>query len=280
METDIRAIQLKELEILKAVAEVCERHGLRYFLDGGTCLGAVRHQGFIPWDDDIDVGMPRQDYEKFRAVAPEELAPHHIGVVDSEKTVHNHRMFLKVHDTRTTFISPSEVMPDMWHGINIDIFPYDGYPADRWEAWRMRKELRVLWRVDYARRCPLPDRKPIDKLKRGVAAVIKLVFPHDWPHNRRTKLFTRYAPEACERSFMEVFGDLYIYPSDCILRTEKMPFEDAQFPCPADYETYLTIHYGDWRKLPPEEKRVAKHNGIHISLDKSYLDRWWEEKKA
>lgn len=65
---DIRAIQLKALDILQVVADICESHGLRYWLDSGTCLGAIRHGGFIPWDDDVDIGMPRKDFEKFRAL--------------------------------------------------------------------------------------------------------------------------------------------------------------------------------------------------------------------
>lgn len=275
MSVDLRALQLKELEILKAVADVCERHGLCYFLDGGTCLGAIRHKGFIPWDDDIDVGMPRPDYEKFLTIADQELAPHHIAVMRGEDTPHSTRMFLKVHDTETTYIRPNYQSSDVWQGVNIDIFPYDGYPDSEREAKFMRKKLDWLRRLDVARRWPQPRDTLLQKIKYLIAIFIRKL-PLNFFHKMRWKVMTKHSPETSQRSFMEVFGRLYVYPSDCVLRTEKHLFEDREFPCPADYETYLTLHYGDWRTLPPESERGLKHEGLYISLDKPYATRWWE----
>lgn len=280
MDIDVRAIQLKQLEILKAVADVCERNGLRYCLDGGTCLGAIRHQGFIPWDDDVDIGMPREDFDRFRQIAPQEL-PEHLQVLDFEKVRHSPQLHLKVHDIRSTLISKySFPFPDAHTGVFIDIFSYDAIPpaglARRW--WLLRKD--VLMRVNWLLRTYSRSDSLSEKLVGAAAGLLRRCLPFNWASLRLEKMLRRRDISTEKTAVLLVGRKRFEFPSACLLERAWVPFEDGQFPCPADYETYLTLHYGDWRTLPPEERRRHTHSILYISLDKSYLDRWWEEKKA
>ena len=114
-----------ELEMFKYYLAICEKHDLKYFLIGGTLLGAVRHKGFIPWDDDIDIGMPRPDYEKFLLVAQKEL-PEHIFLQTHNTDIEYPNCFAKLRNSDTTFIETSCKKLKINHGIYIDIFPLDG----------------------------------------------------------------------------------------------------------------------------------------------------------
>ena len=123
--SNLRKLQLMELDILKQVTELCERHGLRYFLLGGTFLGAVRHQGFIPWDDDIDIGMLREDFEKFRRICPQLLASH-LSYQSYTDEPTSHYIFDKVRLKDTYFSTKfSNRFIDIENGIFIDILVYD-----------------------------------------------------------------------------------------------------------------------------------------------------------
>ena len=276
MDADTRAIQLKELEILKQVAAICQRHGLRYFGDGGTCLGAVRHRGFIPWDDDIDIGMPRKDFDRFRQIAPKEL-PEYLALQDFEQVQHMHHMHLKVHDTRTTFVSRTfSGYPDAYTGVFVDIFAYDGWPsgglARRW--WRLRTAFlyRLNWLLrTYSRTGTLSGRAVT-----AAGAVLRKVLPYNWASLRLEKLLRRRDMEQEETAVLG-FGDFrWKFPTACLLEPKPLPFEDMQLPCPADTDTYLRILYGDYMTPPPESGRTATHPMAYFSLERSYKERWWD----
>ena len=274
MDIDIKAVQQRELEILKVVAEICERNGLRYFLDAGTCLGAVRHQGFIPWDDDVDIGMPRKDFERFRVIAKKEL-PEELRLWDYNEAAYGRNMFLKVHDVRTTYFEAVlRPCPDVWTGIYVDIFPYDGFPAPglarSWIKWK--KE--VLYHINWALRLPETELDKQTSRRRAEVRMLQKRFPRNWASKRLERMLRKYdfntSPYVVKWFFWTSF------PAACVQSTVKLPFEGVMLPCPADYETYLTSHYGDWRQLPPEEERRPKHAEGYYSLEKSYLTHWWE----
>lgn len=129
-EMNLRKLQLAELEILKDFIRVCNELKLTYFLDSGTLLGCIRHEGFIPWDDDIDVSMPREDYEIFLEKGQALLKREYF--LQSYKTEPNYTLnFAKIRNSNTTFIESSVKDLNINHGIFIDIFPIDGYKPDR-----------------------------------------------------------------------------------------------------------------------------------------------------
>ena len=117
-------LQKCQLEILKEFIRICKDNNLQYYLVGGTCLGAVRHKGFIPWDDDIDVAMPRDDYDKFITLQDQMKKPYFIQTYKSDKNyIYN---FAKVRDSSTTFVENFFACSQMNHGVWIDVFPLDG----------------------------------------------------------------------------------------------------------------------------------------------------------
>lgn len=272
---DIRAMQMKTLDILRVVADICESHGLRYWLDSGTCLGAIRHGGFIPWDDDVDIGMPRKDFEKFRAlVRGGNVLPDHLALWDYDENRRTTRMFLKIHDIRTTNIYAGYLdRPELYVGFFVDVFPYDGYPASALARKLLRARIKVLRRLNHALRMPQPE----NTVRSRVQSLADRFVPYNTLGRRIEKVLSRRDVADSAYACTLVWGDWYIVPSSCLLPTESHLFEGREYPCPADCDTYLTCVYGDWRKLPPEEERRPKHATGYYSLDQSYLTRWWEK---
>ena len=125
MNNDLNELKRIELEMLKTFIKICKKHNFMYFLVGGTCLGSVRHGGFIPWDDDIDVGMPRSDYNKFIKIASEEL-PGNMFLQTFFTDEQYPCAFAKIRNNDTTFIEKGLRKSNINHGIYIDIFPLDG----------------------------------------------------------------------------------------------------------------------------------------------------------
>ena len=138
----LQKMQEVELDLFKAFIEVCEKLQLKYYLLGGTLLGAVRHKGFIPWDDDIDVGMPRKDYEIFIQKA-QDLLPEHYFVQNCYTDGKLPMAFCKIRNSNTTFIETSVKDFKINHGIFIDIFPLDYYPQDKKKKKQFYK--KKLW---------------------------------------------------------------------------------------------------------------------------------------
>ena len=133
----LQKMQEVEIDLFKAFIEVCQKLQLKYYLLGGTLLGAVRHKGFIPWDDDIDVGMPRKDYEIFIQKAQDLLPEHYfVQTLYSEPTIPYN--FCKIRNSNTTFVEYSIKKLNINHGVYIDVFPLDGYPNDKKEQKKIR----------------------------------------------------------------------------------------------------------------------------------------------
>ena len=272
---DIRAIQMRELEILKQVAQLCRDNGLRFFLTSGTCLGAVRHKGFIPWDDDIDIGMPRKDFDEFRRIAPAAL-PEHLALLDFERERQDVNVFLKVHDKRTTFIEKGVVnSPGKHTGVFVDVFPYDGCPSGREAQDRLRRRLAFLIYLNKLLRMNKPT-PPFLALKKAAVRAMQLVLPWNWASMRLENILRGYDMDGAETVMVD-WKMTVLEPGRCFRQLTELPFEDTVMPCPGDYDAYLTEMYGDYMQLPPEEKRCTEHNVAYLSLEKSYLTRWWEE---
>ena len=270
--SDIKIIQDKILSILKEFISICEENNLTYYALGGTLLGAVRHKGFIPWDDDIDIGMPREDYEKFKKVAPDFL-PNNYKFL-SEDTANYKKAFSVIRDDSTKIImnySKEELVESLW----IDIFPLDGMPAAPFK--RKRHEYRYLYRrmmVQLSQFNSLVNQKKenrplVEKVIIAFANIVKIekILSFDWAQKKYIKTIKRY-------SFDEEFSGNYtgayklreIVPSDYFGTPVLLKFEGIALSCPCRYKEYLTVIYGEnYMQLPPEEKRVQHHYKI-ISL--------------
>ncbi len=269
--------KMKKLEtaMLASFVEVCGKLGLRYYLMGGTLLGAVRHQGFIPWDDDIDVAMPRADYEVFMREGQRHL-PEHLFLQNICTDAHYCMNFAKIRDCRTTMVEYSVHKHPMNHGVFIDIFPLDYYPEDARSQKAMdlnqrlfKLRLRAEVTIPPQSRSRFPRNLPAD----CATALAWLRYP-----SFRKALETREAlqreakPSKLWANYCGAWGKKEIMPMEWYGAGTPLSFEGMTVMGPKHYDKWLTQVYGDYMQLPPVEKRVGHHYAQAIDLETPYTE--------
>lgn len=262
----LRRLQLRELSALKAVDAACKQLGVEYFLFGGSVIGAVRHNGFIPWDDDIDIAMYREDYDKFVASAQTLL-----GDAYHVETHHNNPdyflCFTKIFINGTTYVQPQFVDRKVHQGVYIDIFPIDGVPDSR--MGRFVQKYQTMGAYFLLRGHPITQMG-------GVVNWLSKVFLKITTRKFRYKLAcwldqraTRHSREHCQ--YVSNLYGMALYekemmPKEFIGTPVPWRFEDMECKIPQMYHEYLTHIYGDYMQLPPEEERVCKHQGLECEF--------------
>ena len=249
-----------ELDILKNVAEFCDAHGLRYFLAYGTLLGAIRHRGFIPWDDDIDIMMPRPDYDRFI----KEYSHGYYKVWSIEKDPSFSLNFAKVTDEHTACLYPGQTIETSSGGFWIDIFPVDGVPDEEQERHKFLSKVRFWMKI--RRYYLLPDQSGIfDKNSRHraprkiISDIIHAITTPQFSANKLIKVCRKYDFDTSKRCAYLLGFDYNIYESQKFKEITKATFEDAQFNIPKEYDYILTKQYGDYMTPPPENERINTH---------------------
>lgn len=252
----LRQTQLVQLHLLHVFDEVCKKIGVSYFLGGGTLLGAIRHDGFIPWDDDLDVGMSVRDYRKFIAQAHKYL-PKDV-LLQSEKDVPEQLMsYAKLRDAYSFQCEIGSIYNTGRHlGIFIDIFPYYdlpgfGLPVER-ALVRMTNKSYILSRS---------LRWTVRKNPVFAPFSVLLSYPL-WLFNKGMHFFIwlmcKIVP--AKRMFLDIdFFMVVPYERNAVYPLSKHKFEDDQFPVPHNPDTVLTAQYGDWRTPPPTNARHGGH---------------------
>ena len=256
-------LQTVEYQILKEFVKICKNNHLQYFLVEGSALGAVRHHGFIPWDDDIDVGLPRKDYIRFLEIAQESL-PDYYFLRTYETDPAYHVSYAKIRDSRTTFIETSVKDWKINHGVFIDVFPLDYYPESN------RKWFRFVDLLQKARLSTSFSSSASPKMK-VLQTVSKVLYP-----NLRSTLFKRDKHlRSVENSgkmtnHFSAWKDKEIMPAEYYGKGTPVQFEDITVLVPENYDGYLQKLYGDYMTPPPVEQRVAHHYSDVIDLEKPY----------
>lgn len=256
-------VQRYMLEIAKEIKRVCNENGIHYFLDSGSLLGAVRHLGFIPWDDDMDIGMLRDDYEKFLKIAPKKLNEHFL-LQTWENDIGYGLPFAKVQLKNTTYLENNAESVDCYHGIYVDIFPYDNFPdiPDKQQGEKLN-----LYKMLMKAKCKYKPWKQYENIniKKFIGYIplrIVAVFINKKDLIRRYNMIAeKYNNQHTKYMFsqgIEQYGD-WIIPSEVLKNMTSYNFENIQFSGPVDYKTYLTQAYGNYMELPPKEQRENRH---------------------
>ena len=260
----IEEIKKLSFEVLCAVREVCQEHGLSYSLTGGTLIGAIRHQGFIPWDDDIDIMMPRPDYDRFIQIVKD--GDYGFDLFSFESCGEDYWYpFAKACHRKTRLKETAVLESGVQLGVYVDIFPVDG-AGDRYEAAKLRAMmfqflhgLKVTSNWTRYRCSKL--RKWYYEPFRYVCYLFSRLLGKSLI-NRAVDRFLRkkeYCKCAYAGRLVGDYGSKEVMPKEIFDGCVKVSFEGEQFDAVADYDTFLTKLYGDYMKLPPEEKRVTHH---------------------
>ena len=268
-------IQNRLLEIMDWYHSFCIANNLNYYLLGGSMLGAARHQGFIPWDDDIDVGMPRADYDRFVKIMTQ--GTNDYFVLESFKNGNRDfpYAFAKIYDIRTTLIE--KIDPVLVRGLYIDVFPLDGAGNDYNAGMKHIKRIsRRLWLIQAM---IAPVKKGRSTTKRMVISLGKLARNNLFSTNSVLKsidqLSRKYDFDSCkyvanlvgDNTNKEVMEREYFgIPTLCDFEGKK--YYGVQYP-----DKYLTKLFGEWRKLPPKDKRESHHERLEVDFSLPYLKR-------
>lgn len=255
---NLEEIKNIELNLLKEFDLFCKQNNLTYFLCGGTLLGAIRHKGFIPWDDDIDVYMPRPDYEKFKSLTKEKPVKENIFTYtydfSEHKTIYP---FMKLIDTNTLVIE--KYVTGKKTGIWIDIFPIDGLSSDNKLNEKLYKKNTFYKRV--FRFCTNKASYTTNVVKKVLLILTKPFFKCvnlTWLCKKFDKTAQTYDYNTAEKAGVTIwgYGSKEIMIKKELFPVLKIEFENGKFNAPSNYDYYLSHLYGDYMQLPPEEKRV------------------------
>lgn len=252
---EIKNILLEEMDYID---KFCKKNDISYFLIGGSLLGAVRHKGFIPWDDDIDIGMLREDYNKFLRLFND---PRNIyKKVDVNNTKGYYLPFAKVIDTRTIMIE--EVKNSIELGVGIDIFPFDNLKYGK---------KKIFSQIEIYRKILIIKNLSIRKERKFIKNIIVRLFQTFFAiisKERLIKKIDMLAKEYCREKGSKYVGELVympygkreIYEREWVEQTIKLEFENYEFNVPKNYDKFLKKTFLEYMELPPKEKQITHHN--------------------
>ena len=262
------------IDIMKVFHDFCERKSLRYYAIDGTALGAARHHGFIPWDDDLDVGMPRPDYERFISIFDKENTNKRyiLETPDSADTLFAYS-YSKLYDTQTTLIEYTR--HPLKRGLYIDVFPLDGAGSSEEDALPLFKTIK---RLSFLRNMRVIKISKERKLSKNLTLAFFQAIPDAFLHEKRIaqKINTlsqtiQYDSSVFVTNYASAWGERELVQKKIFGNPVLSQFENIVIYCPEDVDAYLMHVYGDWRTPPPKEKQITHHNR-YLDLSSSYLE--------
>lgn len=260
-EKQLKLLQQLELQNLEVLSDVCQKLGIQFFLYGGSLIGAVRHKGFVPWDDDLDIAMMRNDYMRFIQEAPS-ILPEDYFLQTPYNDKKSPYIYTKLRLKGTRCIEYVHHKKKMEQGIYVDIYPIDNIPDDDEAFLKKYNQFQETVKLFGLRQSPYPSRQADSWKRRGrnvikfvVCTLLKLI-PHGCLVKKIDRIMTEYNDVGTKRQ-----GN-YSYPSPTnlfygITPFEKGSFEGIEVNLPRSWDKHLSMRYGNYMKLPPEEKRIG-----------------------
>ena len=268
-----KKIWATQLELLSKVDEICKKHGLKYYVANGTLLGAVKYSGFVAWDDDMDIMMPRPDYNRFKALAEKELKkPFYFQDMYSGRNYI--RLLGRVRNADTTAVSNIDMDRDSVNGIFIDVFPIDGVSPNKY-LFKLRMtslylRYHFLFRYVYS---DLSGNFVEAKLAPAVTRVIVAVFGYEKCLKKIEKLMSATDYDSADKVYVYTHNRPHIYLKRYFDTTIKKPFEQWEVPVPEGYDKILKQLYGkDYMKTEPTEDEKGAHHTIFFDPEKPYSE--------
>lgn len=255
----IHTIHNELLEIMDEIDRVCTEHNLRYYLIGGSLLGAIRHNGFIPWDDDLDIAMPRKDYQRFIDIAPKELhEPYKLMWTSTDKKYW--KLFAKVENANTVFQEAGMINDKELHGIFVDIFPLD--ETDGLDS-KVRKRKTIIKKLGVMMSY---------KTRPWQASMLKRIIVKPFPIVFLSKMANRIMFWPCKTGqYYSNFGsrrtiDKQTIPKEFFANGVPHSFEDRQYNVPSNADSVLNHIFGSsYMDIPPKEKQRG-HYPIYVQF--------------
>lgn len=274
MDTPHNDVWQIELDLLCKFMEICDKYQLRYYPSGGTLLGCIRHGGFIPWDDDIDIDMPREDYEKLSSIVKQELQyPYFFQTADTDPGYFSGHA--KLRNSKTTGMIPEDAMFHYNKGIFIDIFPLDFIPDSQLKAKCFCMKIAIFRNIiilgspayhAYSHRIIGKILRPFCKIIYSLAGIKRLSRAYDHLCRKYEKNISlnRIAPVSAFPTRSSVWWDKRLF-----FKTERRPFEDLVIPIPSAYDTILKQQFGEYW-IPRKES--SQHTVLHMDSRTPYQD--------
>lgn len=258
-------VQKVILSIYKEIKKICDAHKINYYAIGGTCIGTIRHKGFIPWDDDIDIAIPIEQYDLFLQFARTEL-PNYLYVLTCDDAIHYPNGFAKICDNRTMFIMRSSLYyPDSYKGVFVDIMPISGIPVCRIPRLLFCKRIKLLGWLNIKRR-----------YGSGLIQFILKAFPFNFFSSHWIRLLRMHPFKKSKITgyvWWPSWIELLVFPTSFMGDPIELKFEDTTMKCPREYHNYLSFQFGDYMTLPPLEKQITHHGFIDLNNSFKYYQK-------
>ena len=269
----LRKLQLKELDTLVYFKEFCDKNNLLFYLCGGCCIGSLRTGGFIPWDDDIDILMPRDDYEKLYKLWDNDKQKR-FKLLRTDEKIFTGNIFTTIVDTETTCVKANQAHLDIPFGIMMDIFPIDGCPKGKFKR-TMQKLNAMIYSLFLAQIVPENHGGIMALGSKFLLSIVKSPEAREKKWRNAERRMSKYKISDCEY-ITELCEGVHSmqpeYPKEWFASAVYREFEGLQMPIPVGYDPYLKKAFGDYMKLPPEDKQKPHHDMILVDTERSYKE--------
>ena len=269
----LRKLQLKELDTLVYFKEFCDKNNLLFYLCGGCCIGSLRTGGFIPWDDDIDILMPRDDYEKLYKLWDNDKHER-FKLLRTDEKIFTGNIFTTIVDTETTCVKANQAHLDIPFGIMMDIFPIDGCPKGKFKR-TMQKLNAMIYSLFLAQIVPENHGGIMALGSKFLLSIVKSPKAREKKWRNAERRMSKYKISDCEY-ITELCEGVHSmqpeYPKEWFASAVYREFEGLQMPIRVGYDPYLKKAFGDYMTPPPEDKQKPHHDMILVDTERSYKE--------